>query len=806
MKRFIPILAATLLAAGLLAGQAPQAQAQGTPLVVVPRRADPNQLISFSFRQADIDDVLRFLADASGKIVFKDSSVQTSVTIQNQSRIPVAQAIRLVGEFLALKGYSLVETPDALIVQTRQQGIEGPQKVSSGRELTSIPQGREIITHIIPIQSADAVRLREELTPLFPATGNTRIVANGDTNSLVVVGEADNVRRVLQLVLLLDKSLQDEITVEVIRLKVADATEMARYLTELFRPEETTQQRGPQPQVPGQPGQPATGGRSSLAQLRGRVRFAADTRSNALIVYASPANIRAVKDLVEQLDVNLTPRTEYRIIPLKFADPTGLADQINQLVDPNAATNRNRGGFGGFFGGFGGGGANNQERGLLDYRVVPDVRTNSVIVTAPIDGIEQLEDLVKRLDQPSQVENVVRVFQLENAIASEVATTLRNLFLGTQQQGGFGFGLFGAGGRGQIPPNSPLDLLRQVTIVPNDQTNQLLVSGPAQTFETIERLLDSTTGLDRRLPQVFIEVIIADVTLDDTNQFGIEWNATSGTSSFGQNFGLSNPTSNATGFRYSILSSNFQATLRALRETNRIKIINTPHVLVTDNSPAVVTIGEQIPYAGETTITNGLAQSSVEFLDVAITLNVTPHISPGKNILMDIDQVVNSLVEFIEVSPNQLAPRTTNRRAGTTLIVGDNQTVVLGGIISDEDRRSVSKIPILGDIPIIGKLFRNTTRQKNRTELVVFLTPHIVTDEKDADAVRQYERNRLQVDPLKILDAPFHRPLDIRPEDLKLRREQPELFSKPLPRSETPRRTEPERRVPEPTPPMPSSR
>lgn len=779
MKRFLPLLAATMLAAGLFAGFSTRAQAQGTPLVVVPRRADPNQLISFSFRQADIDDVLRFLADASGKIVFKDSTVQTSVTITNQSRIPVTQAIKLVQSFLALKGYALVETPEALIVTTSQDAAQRRStKVSSGRDLASVPEGREIITHIIPLQSADAVRLREELLPLFPATGTTRIVANGDTNSLVVVDEADSVRRILQLVLLLDRNLQDEVTVEVIRLKVADASEMARYLTELFRPEDTRTTPQPQPGQPGQPGA-AAGGRSSLAQLRGRVRFAADTRSNSLIVYASPANIRAVKDLVEQLDVNLAPRTEYRIIPLKFADATGIADQINQLLDPNAAANRNRIGF---FGGFGGGGGGQRsEQGLLEYRVVPDVRTNSLIVTAPVDGAEQLESLIKQLDKPSLVQDVVRVFQLENAIASEVATTLRNLFLGNTQQGGFGFNLFGAGGRGQIPPNSPLDLLRQVTIVPNDQTNQLLVSGPAQTFPVIEELLRPDTGLDRRLPQVFIEVIIADVTLDDTNQFGIEWQASAGTSTFGQNFGLNSPTANNSGFRYSILSQNFQATLRALRETNRIKIINTPHVLVTDNSPAVVTIGEQIPYAGETTITNGLAQSSVEFLDVAITLNVTPHISPGKNILMDIDQVVNSLVEFIEVSPNQLAPRTTNRRAGTTLIVGDNQTVVLGGIISDEDRRSVSKIPILGDIPIIGKLFRNTTRQKNRTELVVFLTPHIVTDTEDADAVRQYERNRLQVDPLKILDAPFHRPLDIRPEDLRLRREKPELFSKPLP-------------------------
>lgn len=785
MKRFNPLLLAVLVAAGCFAGFASRAGAQGTPLIIVPRRADPNQLISFSFRGADIDDVLRFLADASGKMVFKDSTVATSVTIQNQARIPVSQAIRLVGQFLALKGYSLTETPEAIIVTTREVGLSGPSRVTFGRELSAVPEGREIVTHIIPMITADAVRLQQELAPLFPATGPTRITSNGDTNSLVIVGEADNVRRVIQLINLLDRPLTDEITTEVIRLKYADAAEMARYLTELFRVEQTQGQPQPQPQfTPGGANVPR--GSSGLAQLRGRVRFAADTRSNSLIIYATPANIETVKKLIAELDVNLAPRTEYRIVQLKYADATGLADQINQLIDPTLQPGQRRPTFGGFFGGFGGNQNNPSSNGLVDYRVVPDVRTNSLIVTAPVDGISQLEDLIKRLDVPSQVESVVRVFQLENAIASEVATTLRNLFQGTTQQGGFAFGLFGAGGRAQIPPNSPLDLLRQVTIVANDQTNQLLISGPAQTFETIETLLDTETGLDRRLPQVFIEVLIADITLDDETKFGIEWNAAFGQNSLGTNFGLSGPTADSTGFRYSILSNNIQATLQALKSTDRIKIINTPHVMVTDNSPAIITIGEQIPYAGQTTITNGLAQNSVEFLDVAITLNVTPHISPGRNILMDIDQVVNSLVQFIEVSPNQLAPRTTNRRAGTTLIVKDNQTVVLGGIISNEDRRNVRKVPILGDIPILGQLFRSTTREKLRTELVVFLTPHIVTDEADADAVRSYERQRLRVDPLKVLDAPFKRPLDITPEDLRRRRGLPDLLSPPRPKSRQP--------------------
>jgi general secretion pathway protein D len=269
---------------------------------------------------------------------------------------------------------------------------------------------------------------------------------------------------------------------------------------------------------------------------------------------------------------------------------------------------------------------------------------------------------------------------------------------------------------------------------------------------------------------VFIEVVIADITLDDINKFGVEWSAVSGNSRLGTNFGLTDPTTDTTGFRYSIVSKNIQATVQALKQENKVKVVSTPHVMVTDNSPAVITIGERIPYAGQTSVTSGIATTETAFEDVSITLNVTPHISPGNNILMDIDQVVNSLIEFIQVAPGQLAPRTTNRRAGTTVIVENNQTVVLGGIISNDDKKNVFKVPILGDIPLLGQLFRNTTRSTTRTELVVFLTPHIVRETGDAEEIRSYERQRLQVDPLKRLDAPFARPLEITPDDLLDRR------------------------------------
>jgi len=769
MTRYIRFTVAILLAGSALVGITSRATAQGTPLVIVPQKGDPNQLISFSFQQADIDDILRFLADTSGKLVFKDSSVAMSLTIKNQSRIKVSEAIKLIQTILSLKGFSLVETEEALIVTSTDAAKRGDTRVTVGKDITLIPRGSEVITHIFPLQNVDAVKLRQELQPIFQG-GATTIIANSDTNSLVVVGEANTIRRIALVVNQMDKDLTDAVNVEVIRLSFADATEVARYLTELFRPD-------PQDRPQGQQGGGGPGGAapmaqsSSLAALRGRVRFAADQRSNSLIAYANPANMKAIRELIKEIDVNLAPRTEYRIIALKYADATALSDQLNQLVDPNATGNRNRGGFFGGF--FGGGGTNTSmgERGLQDYRVVPDVRTNSLIITAPVDAVKSIEELAQTLDKPSQVRDVVRVFQLQNAIASEVATTLRNLFIGTQGQGNLGIGLFGQGGRTQIPPGSPLDLLRQVTIVPNDQTNQLLISGPAQTFPVIESLLSSTPeGLDRRLPQVFIEVLIADITLDDVNKFGVEWNAFAGSNSLGTNFGLTDPTADNTGFRYSIVSKNIQATLQALKQQNKVKVISTPHVMVTDNSPAIVTIGERIPYAGQTSVSTGIATTETAFEDVSITLNVTPHISPGNNILMDIDQVVNSLIEFIEVAPGQLAPRTTNRRAGTTVIVENNQTVVLGGIISNDDKRNINKVPILGDIPLLGHLFRSTTRTTTRTELVVFITPRIVRNPEDAEAIRGYERGRMQVDPLKALDAPFSRPLDITVDELFERR------------------------------------
>ncbi|MBI3912141.1 MAG: hypothetical protein HY320_14575 [Armatimonadetes bacterium] len=732
-----------VLAVVLARGEARAQQPPGsTALVIRPRGGDPQQLISFTFRQANIDDVLRFLADASGRTIFKDATVQISVTIENRSRVSVADAFQLVGALLSVRGYALVDAGDYIVITTAQDArTRRGGRVGTGAEPDKIPPGREVITQVFPLQFVDAARLREELQPLFPQ-GSGLLMANAQTNSLVVIDEADNVRRIADVIRALDQDISEALTVEVVPLQFADAQQLGPSLQEIFRQEDPYQGLsdearrrifGDRPPLPG------------LTQIRGQVRIAADPRRNALIVSASPANLQSIKNLLKELDVNVAPSREYRIVALKYADAMGIAGQIDTLLQTGPTSQPQQGRS---FGGRSGAQPLSAPRaGEADISVVPDVRTNSVVISGPVDTIGAIEELVRSLDIPSQVQDVVRSFQLQHAVASEVAASIRQLLLGVQQQQGFGFVLFGAQ-RTQIPPGSPLDLLRQVTIIPHDQTNQLLVSGPAQTFALIETLIES---LDKRLPQVFIEVVIADVSLDTQTKFGIEWNVLSGNSTFGTNFGLEDPSADQTGFRYSVVSRNFRLVLQALKEQDKVRILSTPHVMVTDNSPAVISIGERVPFAAASNISGGgVVQTTVDFLDVAITLNVTPHISPGDQILMDVDQVINSLLEFIPVAPGQLAPRTTSRHAGTTVTVENGQTIVIGGIISDNRSRKVQKVPILGDLPLIGNLFRNTQRQKGRSELVVFLTPHVVREPGDADQLREFERGRLQVDPLNL--------------------------------------------------------
>ena len=748
----------------------------GAIFAVVPEKRDGEQLISFSFDKADIDDVLKFLADASGKIIYKDPAVETQVTIVSMAKITIPDAFKVLSGLLSVKGYTMFMKDDEVTITTKEgERIRGGKRIAVGEVPAGIPP-EEIITQILQIQFIDAAQLKDDLKPLFPDKGDTGLMlSNADTNTIVVIDTAERVKRIVELIRELDKDTSEAMEVRVIKLEYANAAEMAQVIESLF------EQRSPfrglsgdalrRMMEAGRSGSSTPGASprlpTGLTAMRGEVRVSSDERTNSVIVSASKANLDNIEQMVTELDIDVTPDVVPRTFALTYADAATVAEQLSQLFEPDTGRGRSYGGYYGYYygGSYSSRRSQTETAGLQPDRVVPDTRTNSIIVTAEEEDMGVYETIIKDLDRESPLEEVVRVFELENANAGDVAEALYDVFQGAQQrQRGFFFFMFGS--RSQREATSgPLQMLQEVNVIADEQSNKLIVSGPAQTFKLVEQLIND---LDKPLPQVFIEVVIADVTLDESRRFGFEWKAitTSGstTSEIGTELGVAaTDASEAGGFQYSILSRNFQSLLRALETEKDVQVVSTPHITVMDNTQATISIGESIPYTASTTETSGGGlQVSTELLPVTITLNVTPHINSSDQIALDVEQTIDSFIEFVDFGQGQKAPRTQQRSAETSVLVGDGQTVVLGGIMSDRESTVIDGVPILRDIPWIGKLFEQKRKQKTKTELMVFLTPHIVKDAGDTAAVFDQERGKLMRDPYA---DPLRQPIQLAPDE-----------------------------------------
>ncbi len=749
---------------------------EGPVAVFIPEVPDGDKLISMNFDQADIDHVLKFMAEQSGKTIVKEPTVQTKVTIVSTAKITVADAFRILSALLAVKGFSLIEDDTIIRVVPQKSALKEPMEVRT--EEGAVRRADQYVTQIVQIEHIDAAKLQEDLKPLIP-DDQGHLIASADTNILVIIAPQATVSRVLEVIKALDTDRTEVTQVDVIPLEFADAQELAENLNELFQEEspmaglppdvrrriQEAMRRGGSPG--GEGATPPSLPQRGLLDVRGQVKIVAEQRTNSLIVSASEANLEVIKDIVEKVDVDLRPEVEAKIVPLQLADATTLADQINQLYEESSQFSR-RGGsfFSSMFrpyyssSSYSRYGRGETTTGLAANRVVPDVRTNSLIITADGENMAQILALVKDLDVPSEIEEVVKPIPLENAVAEEVAETINNLIQGqTRGRGFFSFMLLG--GRQSQGGEAPLDQLQRVNVVADAPTNTILLSGPPETFATLERLIKQ---LDRQVPQVYIQVLIADITLDKSNRLGIEWSLidknllghSSATGQLGTAFeGLAQV---ATGLSYSIISNSIQAFLRTLDTRGDVEILSSPNIVAADNTPATISIGEQIPYQESTReTTGGSIQQTTGFVDVANTLEVTPHVNQRERITLEVSQTVDALIAFDE---KLLAPRVAKRTAETTVEVRDGQTIVIGGIISKQKSVTIQGVPILRKIPIIGPLFEDKKKQESRSELLVFLTPHIILDDAQVDALTEGQSRRMSIDPLQDEEM---RPLDLPP-------------------------------------------
>ena len=508
--------------------------------------------------------------------------------------------------------------------------------------------------------------------------------------------------------------------------------------------------------------------------------------TNALIISEYATNLRRLRNIVEALDQPGINDDELKLIQIKYATAAEIADKISQVFEIQGPQARNHGRSAtNLAQRRANAQANpNGEEESADVqisKIISDERTNQIIVKASRKSFEAIKRLISQLDVPIAEEDQgrVHIYYLENASAEDLASTLSSLAQGGQQRTAAQRRQQQAQNRGAAPtasptgPESAVLFEGEVRITADASTNALIVVSSAHDFRSLKRLIEK---LDRPRRQVYVEAAILEVTVTDNNSFGLSYHGagtgigTDGSVGFLQSSQVSggiSPTLTALadptallgvaggavggilgdGVDVDVGNGNvlsipaFGVILRWLQSSSKANILSTPHILTTDNEEASIEVGQRIPFQRGTSIPNlttgttaqtlgnlGNLFSATDRIDVSLRLNIRPTINERNKVRLEIEQDIEDLVGREETTQQ---PITARRNAKTVVVVDDQQTVVLGGLIRDRMRSSESKIPVLGDLPIVGWLFKQTSSEAEKVNLLLVLTPYIISERDD---------------------------------------------------------------------------
>ncbi len=602
-------------------------------------------------------------------------------------------------------------------------------------------------------------------------TGEIRIAADDRLNGIIIGTDPRNYGIIETLIAAIDQEDRPGEEIKIYHLKNADATTLVANITELVegqQEEDNTPWWWDDRRGNDEPSEGVFG-------LRGVVNLTADTRLNAIVAATSSSNLVVLDDLILRLDVNM-PDQEWgtRIYELDFGDAENVANILNSVYQGSGGQ-QNRG----FFNFLPGRNQRNQARGSLAGNVVAEAypRINAVIVsTSTARNFTLIEQFIQELDVPTPTEQreVTRVFNLEYSTAGELEGLLNNLWEGDGQQG-FNFGR--AITRGFRPEQNDINSLTgKVRIFSDDQTNSLVVTTSARYLPDVEDLIRQ---LDIVRGQVWIDITILELTLDDTTKLGLEMELTErrlfGADAFGKDRAPgTNPLTGAfssdvglsqeiSGFSLSLATQEYMAFLHTLMRRNQVRTLSRVPLYVRDNEEATFNSGRDIPYL-QSASTSEFTDREIfnfDFLqDVGINITITPHIARrsavegGKRTIgLDITQVTAS--NFLEFTSFN-APLTEDSSISTYIDAQDGQQIVIGGLKKQKRQEIEEKVPILGDLPLLGSLFKRTEDVAQDSEIVIVITPHIVDINDSADRARldTLQRDRFGSEEEGVLDPP----------------------------------------------------
>jgi len=727
-------------------------------------KLNPKTKIKLQFRNAGIDSIISLFQDTSGVTIVKDPQLVDKLTLTSAKPVSISDAFQILSTTLSLKGYEMVKDGSLLVIRKKVDRPAAP--AIDWTALAGASQGEQSELKVYPVKFASATALSRVLNEVFQSQAagggfpgfnfgggggggrfggagggggfqfggfgqrqqpQVRASADEFSNSVVVNAPRSQQKDVADLITRLDKETDAPQRPVVYKLEFAGAAEVATSISNVLianapkgRGQSNTQQQG----GGGFFGALFGGGQANRQQ---QAQVSTDVRTNSIIVTATEDIHTLVKQIVTQLDQKIAVESSTFVIPLANARADSVASLLNSAFGTRSGLNGggNRGGTAG--------GTNRPNTGTLGGGNNNRVGGGNNLGGEVIDP----NSIALQMKNP-------------NADEGELLTTV-----GVAQ--GFGGGFFG----GQNNQNNQnrnqnvardssgkvvniQDLQNQVTTIADPNTNSIIVVTTPENAELLRRIVSQ---LDKIPEQVMIQTIIVEASLDDSKKLGFEWtlaqnNVFNQTGATGTASTLFPDAANtvAQGFKYSLVGGALQATIKAIQTDDRFNVLSTPRIFTSNNVQAQINISQSIPYIlSSRQDANGNFTYNYDFRDVGIVLTVTPRITSNGYVTMDVDQQANDLQGYTSFN----APIINQRQAQTTVSVKDGETIVLGGIIRNTVTSSVRKVPLLGDIPLLGELFRSTTKGKSKTELLVFLTPRVVRDSDDARMLRQNQQNQL---------------------------------------------------------------
>ncbi len=646
-------------------------------LASLPLQAQPvrsNEPVTLNFVGAEIEAVARTMATITGRNVVVDPRVQGQITLATDRPVTPAAAVNQFAAALRLQGFSLVDTGGLYkVVPEADAKLMGSVVVGTGGPGAA---PNTVVTQIFRLNHESANNLVPVLRPLIGP--NNTINVNPGNNSLVITDYVDNLQRIGRIIASLDVAGATDI--EIIPLQHALAADLVPLVQRLIEP--------------GGNGGGGGGGNGAAAagDASYRTTIVAEPRSNSLVLRAAnPARLALVRSLVTRLDqptAGAKAAGNIHVVYLKNANAVALAATLRAAMSGGS-------------------------------------------VAAPASG---------------------GGLRSAGATSSGLATSLNTGggFGGTGGNGGIG----AAGSGGASAPLQGSDGPSTGGQIQADPaTNSLIITAPEPQYRQLRAVIDQ---LDSRRAQVYVESLIAEVNADKAAEFGIQWQGASGRDGdrtiglLGTNFGSGGRSivdlskqddfSPAPGLNLGIARRNngvyvlgFLA--RFLQQNGDGNILSTPNLLTLDNEEARIVIGQNVPFVTGQFTNTGAANGAVnpfqtiERKDVGLTLRVRPQISENGTIKMTIYQEVSNVQPQSVNSPTGLI--TNVRSIESTVLVDDGAIVVLGGLLQDEYAGNQDKVPGLGDVPLLGNLFRNESRSRRKTNLMVFLRPVVMRDSRE---------------------------------------------------------------------------